>query len=103
MSETAQGERDRKLSGVFSRERRSYLILVGISVFLSGLVLLWGIKTVHDNNQHFCQFISSEITGPVVKPANPAANPSREKIWEATVKLIVLGDSLDCRNLPAIK
>lgn len=102
MSET-RVERDRRISAVFTRDVRAYLILTGISVFLSVMVLLLGLKTVHDNNQHFCQFISGEITGPVVKPADPATNPSREKIWESEVKLIVLGDGLGCRGLPAIR
>lgn len=79
------------------RERRAYLILVGISIFLSVTVLLVGIRLINANNHKFC-IIFTNVTAAKAppKPNDPKAHPSRERAYEDYQRFLTLGRSLGC-------
>jgi hypothetical protein len=48
------------------------------------------------NNQKFCAVIDGFTSEPVPKPADPAANPSRETNYLWYARFTTLGHGLDC-------
>lgn len=92
------------------RERRSYIVLVSISVMLSVLTFFLALHQTNmnanrleteqaANNRKFCDVINSFIVTKVPKPADPKANPSRERNWELYIKFVRLDNSLGCHRL----
>jgi hypothetical protein len=86
-------------------ERRGYIFLTLVNILMSVgavLVALHQIDVDHRdslhqifvNNQKFCQVL--EITPAAPKPADPKANPSRERSYEAYLKVVRLRESLGC-------
>lgn len=80
------------------KERYSYVILVLISVLLSGGAVIFGI--VHDaaNQRKFCDVVSSIATKPIQKPADPKKDPSRERSYTIYMKFVHLDHSLGCNK-----
>jgi hypothetical protein len=79
------------------RERRSYIVLVLISVILSLLSILYSVRLVNGSNHQWCDIINTIIVVPVQKPADPKAHPSRQRAWEYYQKFVALDKSLGCR------
>jgi hypothetical protein len=77
-------------------ERRAFITLVLISIFLSMMTFLGGIRAINANNHKFCQIIDSAVAIPVPKPAHPKQDPSREKIYEGYLRAVKLGRDLGC-------
>lgn len=67
-----------------------------IPVLLFGLSILFTVHYVAASNHKFCQVISGVTAVPVPRPADPAANPSREKQFELYEQFVSLGHSLGC-------
>jgi hypothetical protein len=67
-----------------------------IPVILFGLSILFTVHYVNTANHKFCQVIRAATATPVQKPANPAANPSREQAFEWYQRYRDLGRSLGC-------
>lgn len=80
------------------KERRAYLVLVFISIVLSMSVYFLGTKNVERNNRVWCTLINTSLSsaGHVTKPANPKANPQKQKQWEDYEIVSNLGHSLSC-------
>ena len=67
-----------------------------IPVILFGLSILFTVHYVDAANHKFCQVISGVTAVPVPAPADPAANPSREKQFELYEQFVSLGRGLGC-------
>lgn len=78
------------------RERYSFIILVLISVILSGSALMISIKQNRDSDRKWCQVVDSLIITPAIKPADPKKDPSRERSYEIYIKLVNLDKALGC-------
>lgn len=77
-------------------ERKSYLILVGISLFMSLCVLVLARANEANNEHKFCQLITASLAGPAPKPANPKTDPSRARLYDNYLIVRNLGRSLGC-------
>ena len=67
-----------------------------VPVVLFGLSILFTVHYVNAANHKFCQVVTAATATPVARPANPAANPSREQAWEWYERYAQLGRSLGC-------
>jgi hypothetical protein len=79
------------------------IFLVVVMLVLFGAVLIHSgsetntvrqqdLETRHD----FCGIVSAFISKPVPRPADPAANPSREQAYLLYLKFVRLSDNLGC-------
>jgi hypothetical protein len=79
------------------KERRGYIILVLISVFLSGIVVVYGTIQQDANDHKFCDLFNTLVVAkPIPKPANPKTDPSRARSYDIYVKFRALDRSLGC-------
>lgn len=79
------------------KERRGYIILVLISMILSGAVLLFGVIQQDRNDHKFCDMFNTIInSSPAPKPADPKKDPSRARSYNIYVKFVTLDKSLGC-------
>jgi len=69
---------------------RNLALLVAITSILFTVVY------VHVVERDFCGVVSAATATPVTRPADPAANPSREQSWEWYERFVSLGRSLGC-------
>lgn len=67
-----------------------------VPVVLFGLSILFTVNYVQSTEREFCQVITGVTSVPVPRPADPAANPSREKQYELYEQFVTLGRSLGC-------
>jgi hypothetical protein len=51
---------------------------------------------VHYTDREFCAVVTAATQTPVARPADPAANPSREQSYEWYERFVQLGRSLGC-------
>lgn len=58
--------------------------------------ILFTVVYVHVVERDFCGVVTAATSTPVQKPADPAANPSREQSWEWYERFVMLGRSLGC-------
>ena len=65
-------------------------------MILFGLSILFTVHYVAASNHKFCQVVSGVTAVPVTKPADPAANPSRENQWEWYERFVRLDRDLGC-------
>jgi hypothetical protein len=87
-----------ELRPVKRRERRSYIVLVLISVVLSLASIMYSVRLVNGSNHQWCDIVDTIIITPVQKPADPKAHQSRERAWEYYQKFVKLDISLGCRK-----
>jgi hypothetical protein len=80
------------------RERRAYTILAIMSVGLSILTVMYCVHLTTSSNHKFCDVVNASVSVPVPKPANPVANPSRERSYEWYVRFKHLDVSLGCEH-----
>lgn len=85
---------DRGERGLSRIQGRSVVVLFLISVLFGGSGWYWTAHEIGVNNRKFCQVISDVV--PVPKPADPAANPSRETSYVQYERAVRLGRSLGC-------
>lgn len=85
-----QGER-----GLSLVQGRSVVVLFVIAVGVAAFAVFWVSHAVNANNRKFCSVVTT-LTVPVPRPADPAANPSREHAYTAYVRVSELGRSLGC-------
>jgi hypothetical protein len=78
------------------RERRGYVVLVLISLIFSAGVFMINNQQQKQDEQKFCQLLDASLSVPVPRPANPAANPSRQRAFELYMKAVRLDHSLGC-------
>lgn len=74
----------------------AFLALTVISMTLSVLNGLFSIREAGITGHKFCDVVHAVTKNPVAKPANPAANPSREQNYEGYILFVNLGKSLGC-------
>jgi hypothetical protein len=74
----------------------SFIVLVLIAALLSGAAVGVTFYEIGVNNHKFCQLIHTATTTVVPKPADPKANPSRERSYEGYMQAVRLGHSLGC-------
>lgn len=67
-----------------------------VMVALVGASILFTVTYVRSTEREFCQVISGVTEVAVPRPADPAANPSREKQYELYMKFVSLGGRLGC-------
>jgi hypothetical protein len=91
----AQGERgEQGKRGLSRRVSLAVVVLFGINALGFGLNLYYTAHEIGTNNHKFCQVIGDVV--PVPKPADPAANPSRETAYKQYERAASLGRSLGC-------
>lgn len=67
-----------------------------VIVLLVAGCLLFTWEYVHATERKFCDVVSAVITVPAPRPADPAANPSRERAWQFYEQFARLHSSLGC-------
>lgn len=79
-------------------ERRSYIVLVAISIALSAAVFIANRQQEISNEHKFCQLITASLakSGVVPKPSDPKADPKAEQLYEGYILVYNLGHSLGC-------
>jgi hypothetical protein len=82
---------------VKGRERRAYIILVGISVVLSLLSIMYSVRLVNGSNHQWCDIVNTIVVTPIPKPVDPKTHPSRERAYEYYQKFLKLDHSLGCK------
>jgi hypothetical protein len=82
------------------RERKAYIILVVMCIFLSVIALFGGIYEsdviVKNNNLKFCRLLDSAVATPIPKPADPKSNPSRVHAYQGYERALKLDHDLGC-------
>jgi hypothetical protein len=78
------------------RERRAYVVLVLICIFLCGATLAISGKTAHDSDKQMCIMLVVEKQYAPAKPADPKANPKGERVWQLHVARLKLAEKLGC-------
>jgi hypothetical protein len=90
-----QGTRgERGARGLSRLQGRAVVVLFLIAALAGAGNLFWTGRAIDGNNHKFCQVISGIV--PVPRPADPAANPSRETAYEQWERFAGLGRSLGC-------
>lgn len=90
-----QGERGEQGERGLSRlQGRAVVVLFLIAALFGASNWYWTAREISANNHKFCQVIGSAV--PVPRPADPAANPSRETAYRQYEKFVDLGRSLGC-------
>lgn len=79
-----------------ARLRYALVVLAVLPLLLSGANLLFTTHEVGASDHKFCQVITGFTAVPVAKPADAAANPSRENDYEWYERFAALGRSLGC-------
>jgi hypothetical protein len=72
--------------------RYAFTVLAVLMLLLSAANLLFTVSVEHK----FCQVTGAATATSVQKPADPAANPSREQSWQWYERFYALGKSLGC-------
>lgn len=67
-----------------------------VMVVLVAACLVFTVNYVKSTEREFCAVVTATTATPVPKPANPAANPSRQNQWEWYERFVSLGRSLGC-------
>jgi hypothetical protein len=78
------------------KERRGYVVLVLLSVFLSVATYAAGVRKQTTDEHKFCDIVTFSLSVPAPKPADPKAHPSRQRAYEGYQKVVRLGQSLGC-------
>jgi hypothetical protein len=78
------------------KERYSFIVLVIISLLLSAGTFFAGLVHSDDEGRKFCDIVSTIATKPIEKPADPVADPSRERSFVIYMKFKHLDRSLGC-------
>ena len=61
--------------------RRAIIYLFIVSFLLAGAALVLSIRQVSKSDHQWCATLDLLSSHPVSRPADPAANPSRENAW----------------------
>lgn len=78
------------------RARYAFVALVALSLAIAVASVMFTVHYVGASNRKFCQVIDATTAVPVQRPADPAANPSRETSYEWYERFAALGRSLGC-------
>lgn len=79
-----------------STRRIGRAIRENLAVLLAITSIVFTVVYVRYTDREFCQVISAATETPVQKPADAAANPSREQSFEWYERFMSLGRSLGC-------
>lgn len=71
-------------------------VLLVVVFTLFGLNLFWAEHVADSTGHKFCAIVGLATKHPVPKPADPAANPSRQQNYMGYVGAVELGRSLGC-------
>ncbi|MGH3402016.1 MAG: hypothetical protein ACRDRJ_05765 [Streptosporangiaceae bacterium] len=102
-----KGERGE--AGMSRNVRRAIVFLFALGIAIGVANLLFTVTTSgHDNqlwqeavaasDHKFCAVVTGFTAQPVPKPADPAANPSREQNYQWFERFVRLGRSLGCKQ-----
>src|SRR6185437_8577040 len=80
----------------WARANSSAVILVLIVAVLTGASLVQNARTIRADDQKWCAAMTLLTERPVPKPADPAANPSREQTYRFYMTFVELKHSLGC-------
>ena len=83
------------MAGVI-RERKAYIVLVLICIFLCGGVLTISLKNQEKAERRWCGMLSIETIYIPPKPADPKANPQEERVWLIHLARLKLFHELGC-------
>jgi hypothetical protein len=78
------------------KERRGYIVLVGISILLSVISYIGGVRHADEDGRKFCDVTKAFIAKPVPQPADPHKNPSREQTYIWYERFLTLNHELGC-------
>jgi hypothetical protein len=67
-----------------------------LPTLLAATSIAFTVVYVHYVDSGFCQVVTAATATPVSKPADPAANPSREQAYEWYLRFVGLGQRLGC-------
>lgn len=77
-------------------ERRSYIVLVGISIMMSIMVILFCAKLVDGANKRTCQVLEIALSNPVPNPAGISDTQLRETLYKRYLAYGKLYRELKC-------
>jgi hypothetical protein len=77
------------------KERKSYIILVLISIALSGLSILYSAHLVTASNKKFCTVINMRVIDPVPKPTASLDREAEVKLRKH-IAFVALKHDLGC-------
>ena len=80
----------------WARANSSAVILVLIVAVLTGASLVQNARTITNDDHKWCSAMTLLTERPVPKPADPAANPSREQTYRFYMTFVELKHSLGC-------
>lgn len=78
------------------KERRAYIVLVLICVFLCGGVLTISLRAENSGDKRTCEVLVVEKEFPPPKPADPKSDPAAERSWQLHVHRLKLYNELGC-------
>lgn len=78
------------------QDRYSFIFLVVLSFALAIGAALISLSAVNDSQHKWCQVVNTIVAIPVPQPANPKADPSRQRAWEFYTEFVILKRSLGC-------
>lgn len=78
------------------KERRAYVILVLVCVIISTASFFISVQVANSNEKKFCDILTFGLAVPVPKPEDPKVHPSRERAYEAYIKVMHLTHALGC-------
>jgi hypothetical protein len=78
------------------RERKAYIILVLICIFLCGGTFVLGVKNQEAAERRWCGMLAIEKIYAPPKPADPEKYPQMERVWLLHVARLKLFNQLGC-------
>ena len=78
------------------RKHADLIVLLAVVIGLAGLNLIWTAHQVTASQHQWCSTLDLLTARPVPRPADVAANPSRENAWILYSDFVDLRDRLGC-------
>jgi hypothetical protein len=79
------------------QERRGYVVLVGISILLSVLTILFCVHLVDGANQRTCYVLQVALLHPVPKPIGVLDTPVNQALYARYLAYVKLDRELRCK------
>lgn len=78
------------------RARYPFVALAVLSLLLSAASVLFTVQEISANNRQWCDTMNLLTSQPVPRPADPAANPSREQAYTLYTDFATLRQRFGC-------
>lgn len=78
------------------KERKAYIVLVALCIFLCGGVLTISLISQDRSEKRLCEVLVVEKLYPPPKPVSPEADRSAERAWQFHIRRLDLYKDLGC-------